>query len=285
MSKIYSPLRYPGGKNKIYYYIKYLCNNYGLTTYVEPFAGGASVALRLLINKDVNEIIINDYDKSIYSFWNTVKNNPKQLIKLIEKTPITIEEWYKQKSIQINKEKVTEIELAFSTLFLNRTNISGILKAGVIGGKNQNGNYKMDCRFNKSTLINRISLIASFSDRIKVCNDDAKVFIEKEIKKTQNSLSFFDPPYYLKGPNLYTNFFEHNDHVELANIIKRKMYDKHWILTYDTADTIPNLYQENKGIIYSLNYTISKPRKGEEFMFFSQKTDMGKIEDFLKVIK
>src|SRR5690625_1187888 len=189
MASLYSPLRYPGGKNKTYHYVKYLCKKNDLTTYIEPFAGGAAVALRLLINNDVNRIIINDYDKSIYAFWNTIKNNSEQLIDRILTTEICMDEWHLQRDIQFNKDEVSEIDLAFSTFFLNRTNRAGIIKAGVIGGKKQDGNYKMDCRFNKETIINRIRLIAKHSERINVCNYDAIEFIEKEIKKTRKSRS------------------------------------------------------------------------------------------------
>lgn len=279
-----SPLRYPGGKNKTYNYIKHLIINNDIRTYIEPFAGGASVALRLLINKDVDRIIINDYDRSIYAFWDVIMNDSERLIELILDTPITMEEWYKQKEIQNNKYDSDELSLAFSTLFLNRTNRSGIIKAGVIGGKMQDGKYKMDCRFNKENIIKRIKLIASFSKNIKVCNYDAKDFIEHEIKYTRKSLTFFDPPYYDKGPDLYTNFYTHDDHVELSKVIKNKMKNRYWILTYDIANEIEKLYGKHEHKRYYLNYSIATPSKGQEFMFFSKKTNMGPIENFLNIV-
>ncbi|MCY8502723.1 DNA methyltransferase [Bacillus subtilis] len=279
-----SPLRYPGGKNKTYNYIKYLVNKNRISTYIEPFAGGAAVALRLLINHDVKKIIINDYDRGIYALWNTIKNQPNQLIQLIQDTPINMDQWYIQRDIQKHKENIDELTLAFSTLFLNRTNRSGIIKAGVIGGKNQNADYKLDCRFNKETIIKRIQLIASYSNQIKVCNYDAKVFIEEEIKKTRNSLTFFDPPYYDKGPDLYTNFYTHEDHVELAKIIQSKMRNRYWILTYDITGQIKELYRNRVYTKYYLNYSIASPTKGQEFMFFSNKTAMGDIQKYLKLV-
>jgi len=279
-----SPLRYPGGKDKTYNYVKHLVIQNKITTYIEPFAGGAAVALRLLLNGDVKKIIINDFDRSIFALWNTILNDSERLIHLIETTEITIDEWHKQKEIQKLKETVDELSLAFSTLFLNRTNRSGIIKAGVIGGKNQNGQYKLDCRFNKMEIIKRIERIHSFRNQISVCNMDAKVFIAKEIKYKRKSLTFFDPPYYFKGPDLYTNFYSHEDHVELANVIKSVMKHRYWILTYDIADQIEKLYKKNRSTKYSLNYSIAKPSKGEEFMFFSKKIDIGDINDFLNIV-
>ncbi|MEN2765646.1 DNA adenine methylase [Ornithinibacillus xuwenensis] len=284
MASRFSPLRYPGGKNKTYQYVKHLITQNGLSSYIEPYAGGAAVALRLLINNDVKQIIINDFDRGIYSLWKIIKENHHDLITMIEDTPINMEEWYKQKKVQLNKNNIDELTLAFSTLFLNRTNRSGIIKAGVIGGKNQDGNYKIDCRFNKSEIIKRINLIASFSNRIKVCNLDAIDFINTEIKHTRKSLTFFDPPYYDKGPELYTNFYSHEDHVELAKTINKYMANRYWILTYDVAEQIEKLYRQHDKNKYYLNYSIAEPTRGQEFMFFSKKIDKGSIEDYLKII-
>ncbi|QNR66941.1 DNA adenine methylase [Paenibacillus peoriae] len=279
-----SPLRYPGGKNKTYYYVRHLVRTNNLSTYIEPFAGGAAVALRLLINRDVKKIIINDYDRGIYALWNTIINQSELLIQLIQDTPIDMEQWYIQRDLQKQKDTIDELSLAFSTLFLNRTNRSGIIKAGVIGGKNQNKAYKLDCRFNKKTIINRIRLIASYSKQIRICNYDAKDFIEAEIKKTRNSLTFFDPPYYDKGPDLYTNFYSHDDHVELAKTIRSKMRNRYWILTYDIATQIEKLYRKQLHTKYYLNYSIATPTEGQEFMFFSKKTEVGNIGEYLKIV-
>lgn len=185
-----SPLRYPGGKDKTYQYVKHLVQENNISTYIEPFAGGAAVALRLLINNDVKKIIINDYDRGIYALWNTIVTRSEELIRLISETPIDMDQWYLQRKVQANKSSADELELAFSTLFMNRTNRSGIIKAGVIGGKEQEGKYKLNCRFNKEKIIDRIKVIASLGSRIKVYNYDAKDFIESEITKTRKSLTF-----------------------------------------------------------------------------------------------
>lgn len=272
-----TPLRYPGGKDKTYKHVKELVNLNKCTTYIEPFAGGAGVAIRLLLNKDVNKIYINDYDYSIYSLWKSIINYSEELIAKIEETNITIEEWHKQKFIQENyknNDNYTELDIGFSTLFLNRTNRSGIIKAGVIGGKEQKGIYKLDCRFNKSDIINRITRIASCSKSIIISNKDAKDFIVQDIVNTENSFTFFDPPYYLKGPGLYTNFYNHDDHVQLAETINTNMVQNHWILTYDISEEIKELYKTKSPIKYYLNYSIAKPSKGQEYMFSNPKTSI-----------
>lgn len=280
----YSPLRYPGGKNKTYTYVKYLIDTNNISTYIEPFAGGAAVALRLLLNRDVKRIIINDFDRSIYALWDTIINNSDFIIQKIETTNITIEEWYKQKAIQNEKEAASLPDLAFSTLFLNRTNRSGIIKAGVIGGKEQKGEYKLDCRFNKEAIIEKIKAISQQKKRIQVYNMDAKDFISQVIKNTRNSLTFFDPPYYEKGPDLYTNFYTHQDHVGLAKAIHKQMKNRYWILTYDVAEEIEKLYSSYETKRYYLNYSIAKPTKGQEFLFYSKKISSQDVEQYLQLV-
>ncbi|HEL1347024.1 TPA: DNA adenine methylase, partial [Streptococcus equi subsp. zooepidemicus] len=187
-----SPLRYPGGKSQVYNYVRELVVANNTTTYIEPYMGGMGIALKLLLNHDVQKIMVNDYDKAIYAFWYSVLNYTEQLIDKIETTPITIEEWKEQRDIQNNKDNCDDLlSLGFSTLFLNRTNRSGIIKAGVIGGLKQDGDYKLDCRFNKEKIVEKIILIASMKKRIKLYNMDAEKFIRLNISRTKSSFTFF----------------------------------------------------------------------------------------------
>lgn len=270
--KTYSPLRYPGGKNQLTKFVEKLIYEKRLnkSTYIEPFCGGSAVALSLLINGHVNNIIINDYDRSIYAFWYSVLNFTDELCNLIKNTDINIDEWHKQKNIQQNKNNENILTLGFSTLFLNRTNRSGIIKAGVIGGQSQSGNYKLDCRFNKADISNKIRLIASYKEKIQLYNLDTEELIEKVINKMEHkSFIFFDPPYYNKGATLYTNFYKHDDHLSLANKIKDIKYHS-WILTYDNTSKIKEMYSGFKSEVYKLNYSVQKKHKGEEIIFYSR---------------
>lgn len=282
--RTYTPLRYPGGKTQVYEYIRELVEVNQCRTYIEPYMGGAGVALKLLINADVRKIMVNDYDKSIYAFWYSVLNYTDELIDMIERTDITINEWENQRKIQDQKEEIEDLlKLGFSTLFLNRTNRSGILKAGVIGGKKQSGTYKLDCRFNKKSLIEKIKIIASYKSRIKLYNMDAEKFIKLSISKTKDSLTFFDPPYYIKGSSLYTNFYSHQNHVDLKNTIVSHIRDKKWILTYDLCPEIAELYSDFDNIEYTLNYSVANKSKGMEYMFFSKNVNKGRVRELLNM--
>lgn len=271
-----TPLRYPGGKSKTYKLVEYLIDTNNSKSYAEPYAGGAGVAIKLLLNNKVDKIFLNDYDSSIYCFWKSILEFTDQFVNLIEDTEVNMDEWYKMKYIQDNKSNLDYtsskdiLMLGFSTFFLNRTNRSGIIKAGVIGGKGQNGNYLMDCRFNKKNLINRIREIARLKNKIKIYNKDAEDFIKENLSKTKKCFVFIDPPYINKGHQLYTNFYNNEDHTSLSTVIKKHLNSTSWILTYDLDDLLTDLYSGYESDNYYINYSVHNPRKGIERMIFSK---------------
>lgn len=268
----YSPLRYPGGKAKLSKYFKKLIleNNLKGGTYVEIYAGGASIALSLLIEGYVSEIRINDNDQSIYALWHSILNHPRKICKLIEKTPLTVESWKRQKEIQKDKENQNLLELGFSTLFLNRTNRSGIINAGVIGGLSQKGNWKMDARFNKENLISKIKLISKYKNKIKIYNEDAVKLVNRiKNRLPKKSLIYLDPPYYVKGKELYMNYYEHKDHEVIAKMIRAVTKYK-WIVTYDDVGPINKLYKGFDNYSHLLNYSAANSGQGREIIIFSR---------------
>lgn len=267
----FSPLRYPGGKGKVADFFKEIIHNNNLLdgVYIEPYVGGGAVALSLLMNEYVNRIIINDKDISIYAFWYSVLFETEALCKLISDTPVSIESWNKQRTIQQNKEKEDHISLGFSTFFLNRTNRSGILNAGVIGGNDQTGNYKIDARMNKEDLIRRIQKIASYSERISIYNEDAVRLVQHlDQNLPDNSIYYFDPPYYVKGKGLYMNYYVDKDHENIANIVYNIKEHK-WVVSYDNVPFITNLYRDFRQQEFELNYYAGTVSKGKEVMIFS----------------
>jgi DNA adenine methylase len=264
-----TPLRYPGGKTQFYPLIKDLLKNNDLIehTYIEPFAGGAGIAIKLLINKDVERIVINDIDPAIYAFWYSVLYHTDDLCSLIEKTPVTIDQWKKQKKIY-NKEKSKILEKGFATLFLNRTNISGIIKGGIIGGLQQAGVYGIDARYTKNTLIKKIETIGKLRGKIDIYNLDAvNLFNLEKIQKLKKTFVYFDPPYVSKGIGLYENSFSEEDHKKLASMIKK--CSRKWVVTYDVHSLITELYAGFRHDYLDLNYSINQKRRAKEYIFFS----------------
>jgi len=270
--KFYSPLRYPGGKNKLAKFVALICERNGINGhYVEPYAGGASVALYLLLEGHVGEVTINDYDRAVYAFWYTVLHHSEKFCSKIMSTEITVENWKKFKTIHNNKKTAPLFDLGFATFFLNRTNRSGIIDGGIIGGVNQNGEYKIDCRFNKEDLIKRIRLIAEHRKNIHLYHLDALELIEEiqKAKGNENTIFYFDPPYYLKGPSLYMSHYKHNDHKQVSDRI-REMKNIRWIVSYDNTPEIKKLYPGSKKKEYSFFHTAYEIREGKEILFFSK---------------
>lgn len=270
MSKYVSPLRYPGGKLKVVDYVKQLMevNDLKGGTYIEPYAGGASVALSLLFSKYASRIKINDKDRAIYSFWYAVLNETEGLCRMIQDTPVTMDVWEAMHELQKHKEEADLLELGFSTFFLNRTNRSGIINGGVIGGKEQLGTWKIDARYNKKDLIERIEHVAGYADLIELTSMDAVALI-KRYKRTPAAKTFcyLDPPYYVKGQDLYLNYYRDEDHKDIAGAIKK--FKGQWIISYDAVNFISELYKDYRQKEYYLSYSAGNPSKGKEIMVYS----------------
>lgn len=277
----YSPLRYPGGKNKLSAFLAQICIDNEIDGhYVEPYCGGASVALFLLMEGYVDKITINDKDRSIYAFWHSVLNKNKQLCKLIEKVDVSIEEWYRQFEVQKRKKKVDLLTLGFSTFFLNRTNRSGIISARPIGGMKQDGDYKIHERFNKKELITRIKRIGKVKSKIRLYKKDALRLIDKiENEQDKNTIFYFDPPYYLKASSLYLNHYKTNNHKEVSQRI-REIKNIKWIVSYDNVDEINKLYRGLSKKEFTIRHSSNKFKVGREVLFFSPWLKKPKIENW-----
>ena len=266
-----SPLRYPGGKAKFYNNIIKIFNDNNIKkpVYCEVFAGGAGLALLLLKNNIVDKLILNDIDKSIYCFWKSILDFNKEFCEMIDIVNIDLVEREIQKKTQKDKDildltkKSDILKLGFSTFFLNRVNRSGIIRAGVIGGMKQNGNYKMDCRFNKNNLIERIKEINKYKKKIEFYNLDAIDFLKK-IENKKKIFIFFDPPYFQKGKDLYTNFYMIEDHINLAKHISNLKQD--WITTYDNTEEIKEIYSKFQIKEFDILYSLEKKRKAKEIL-------------------
>ena len=280
----YSPLRYPGGKGKLTPLIELLIDKYGHRggIYIEPFAGGAGVAIELLEKGVVSEIVINDLDKGIYSFWRAILEETDRFLEQVSRVPLTIDEWKKQRSICFGNNKKYSFELGFATFYMNRTNRSGIIKAGVIGGMEQSGLWKLDARFNREDLIFRIKKIAENKSKIHLYNKDIESFLENYASKyEENAFIYFDPPYFNKGKQLYLNFFNYNDHIRIEKLIGNTV-NCDWIITYDDEPEIGKIYEKYCIKRIELNYSVAKKRKAKELIIFESSSSVPDINELMK---
>ncbi len=272
MSLAISPLRYPGGKTCMLGQVSRILRGNKLDRghYAEPYAGGCGLALSLLFSGFVSDIHVNDIDRSIWSFWHSILNDTEKFIKLMEKTPVTIKEWKRQRRIVQAQDSSDPMKLGFAAFFFNRTNRSGIIKrGGVIGGLEQNGNYPIDCRFNKNELARRIRRIQKYRGRINLHRKDAMKFIDHvENNLPAQTFLCIDPPYFHKGSTLYTSFYKRKDHEKVADRILK--LESPWILTYDYCEEIHDLYVDRRQYQFSLNYSAQVKRLGTELLIASK---------------
>ncbi|MDY0248294.1 MAG: DNA adenine methylase [Methanosarcina mazei] len=266
----YTPLRYPGGKGKLSGYFESLISANGLegSTYIEPFAGGAGIATTLLIRNKVSNIVINDADRSIYAFWECIRAHGDELISSVNNAKLDMNEWRRQREIQREKGTADIFDLGFSTLYMNRTNRSGIITGGVIGGQNQAGPYKMDARFNKLEIVRRIRALADRSEDISVSCLDATDFLKDGLTghDVSKTLVYIDPPYYVKGSCLYMNYYTPDDHSKLADVIVNMKHK--WVLSYDDVPQIATIYENRPVQRFKLNYSSYSRRMGDEVFYF-----------------
>lgn len=278
MARHGTPLRYPGGKQKITPFIREVLETNDLTGghYVEPYAGGAGVAIELLLCGEVSKIHLNDSCKRIYAIWWSILNEPEAFCRKIRNASLTVEEWRRQQAIMKSDETEGKLELGFSAFYLNRVNRSGILTGGLIGGLNQTGPWKMDARFPRNELIRRVELVASKKKQIAIRNWDAERFIAEYLPRLGgDSLVYFDPPYYRKAERLYLNHYGPDDHTRLAKKIQSEV-KLPWLVSYDGAAEIQTLYKSRKSFLYFLQYNAAKCYEGSEFFAFSDKLKIPK---------
>jgi DNA adenine methylase len=263
-----SPLRYPGGKWRIAAFLERVIRLNALIhcRYVEPYAGGASLGLSLLFQGLVTEIHLNDLDPCIHAFWYSVLNRRREFLQLLNKTPITPDEWGRQKLIHSEGLTAGRFALGFATFFLNRTNHSGILNGGMIGGKSQEGTWKINARFNIAELTRRIDRIGRLKSRIHLYSDDAIDFLRSH-RFSGKTLKYLDPPYYRAGKHLYLNAYRPEDHAAVSQYVTR--LKSPWIVSYDDVPEIRRLYTSVRSRRISLLHTARATRIGEEVLFFA----------------
>lgn len=276
MSKSLSPLRYPGGKFKIYDKVKNLIetNKLGDRSYVEPFAGGFGIGLGLLHDNVVESVILNDFDSHIYNFWYTILNYPDEFLRRMMDIPVTIAERERQIGIY-DDVQADQLNDGFATFFLNRVNFSGVITGGPIGGFAQSGTYKLDCRFNKDDTKNKVEQIALLRNRIELYNYDASELIVHHLQERVQECFFnIDPPYVEKGHKLYTNFFKEENHRAFERIITEHLHDGCWIITYDDCELIRDIYKDYHMIDYNILHSAGGSAQGKEVVITNIAEDL-----------
>ena len=273
-SDIISPLRYPGSKQALVDYVESFlrANNFVGRQWFEPCAGGASVALSLISRGLVPRATIVEKDPLVYAFWKAMKSDAAILCQMVRELDISIATWHKFQKYRAPDatKRFSLLELGLAGLFFNRTNYSGIIGANPIGGINQTSEYKIDCRFTKETVIDRIVEASAVMDRITVAQGDVVSYLRRSHGRLAlgNSVVYVDPPYYLQGEKLYRYHFVERDHVRLAQFLNSANFP--WLVSYDNVPFVVNLFRGQTVRPIWLQYTVREARRADELLITNQ---------------
>jgi DNA adenine methylase len=212
-----------------------------------------------------------------------VLHQTEDLCRLIQGSPVTMDEWWRQRKALASAAS-TVLQRGFATLYLNRTNRSGVIGGGVIGGQGQKGSWKLDARFNRTTLAAKVREIARYRDRIRLFNMDASRFLTEVVVPLKDPLFLYlDPPYYGRGQDLYHNHYAHEDHVGLAKLLRHHLADRPWLISYDDTPEIRAIYEDFRSLNYAIMYSAAARYRGAEIMFFGSAIKQPLLEDPLTV--
>lgn len=274
-----SPLRYPGGKRELAPYLARVARAQipRVREYAEPFAGGAGAALHLLADELVQVIHINDLNPGIASMWEAVVEQPAEFARRIRQQDANLTAWHAARAIYLDPARQDRFELGFATFLLNRWNRSGIITARPIGGLTQNGHWKIDARFNRDDLAQRVEFIGEYGPRIHVTQLDARDFIARLEREHPAALTYIDPPYLSQGEDLYYDSLASDDHATLAKQLRESPL--RWLLTYDVDIRITReLYPKFRCAEFQIAHTAQKQHVGSEYAIFGRKTAVPDLE-------
>lgn len=271
MKQYPSPLRYPGGKTSLAGFLGDVIarNELEKCIYYEPYAGGAGAAFGLLQRELVSELYINDADPRVSAFWRSVLKDTDQFVDRIRTVPLTIKEWHRQQGICLRPKGHSRFEVGFAAFFMNRCNRSGVLSgSGPIGGYEQAGKWRMDVRFNRDGLTERILTIAKKKDYIHVSGEDAIVFLKRRLpggKGRKRVFVYLDPPYVNNGQRLYLNAYGPDDHALLAEYLNKQKILA-WLMSYDDNELVRRLYARYRLSSLPIRYSLQEKRFGRELI-------------------
>lgn len=242
--EINSPFRWAGGK----FYARKLILKHVMphVSYIEPFAGGASI---FFAKTKVRTNWLNDVDGELVNCLVHIRDHCERLIAFLDGIPATKElhSYYKNEFVPQN-----DLERAGRYYYLNRTSYSGIMKR-----ENCYWGYGDKYSMRPENWPRHLKKCSSKLQNVRITLLDFRQVIEQA---PDNSFLFIDPPYFNADQDkFYTCCFTRQDHYDLAELLQEHTHRLKFLITYDNVDEVKELY----GWVHNIsdqewNYTISR---------------------------
>jgi DNA adenine methylase len=237
------------------------------------------MGLEVIANiRQAASVWINDLDPGMFAVWSSVVYHRQQLEQLVAAFNPTVDAFYRLKECDGNLTGDMAVDAA-NKIALHRMSVSGFgaMAGGPIGGRSQQSGYTVGCRWSPASIITAIrraySILAPFRQRLRITNLH---FRELIAGACDNVLIYLDPPYYVKGGQLYAHNMSHDEHVELASLLRETPAD--WRLSYDDCKEIRDLYSwadfQELEIRYTNAVTDKKRPKNRELLVFPAPHDV-----------
>ena len=254
-------LKWAGGKTQILtHLIRKVPENYG--KYIEPFFGGGALYFALSPEK----AIIADSNPELINFYKIVAKDVDSLIDELDGYVNDKDFFYEMRAKDTNR--LSKVEAAARTLYLNRTAFNGLYRVNKKGQFNVPfGAYKNPTIVNSQQLL----LASRLLKEATIVSGDYKDVIATYAE--ERDFIFLDPPYLPVSE--YSDFkrytkeqFYEEDQVELSLLVK-KLNDKgcHILLTNSNHPLIHDLYSNYSIEVHQTKRNISSKgnkRKGED---------------------
>lgn len=202
---ILSPVvKWVGGKRQLLDdIIPLLPDNF--STYVEPFVGGGA----LLFETQPKKAIVNDLNHELINLYKVIKDNPNELLLLLEEHELNNSEEYFYQIRALDRsesyDQMSDIEKAARIIYLNKTCYNGLFRVNQSGQFNSPyGKYKNPNIVNKPVVLAMANYFQN--NNITLLNGDYKIALKKLRK---GAFVYFDPPYMpISSSSSFTGYTE-----------------------------------------------------------------------------
>jgi len=274
-------LRYPGGKSKLLSHItphitEQIEQNENILNYCEPFIGSGAVTYNILKKKNhIKKIILNDKDYTLSCLWNSILFDFEELEeKILHYQPSVVDFFHFKEVLTRSEESLLEenkVDLSLKKLAIHQMSYSGlgVRAGGPIGGKKQKSSYNISCRWSPKSIIKKFTRLRRTLLEYQISSNKVYCMDYKKIikKANEHTIMYLDPPYYLKGRDMYACSFNDKDHEELAQALFHTK--SKWILSYDDCEEIKDLYKWTYISDFDAKYYIKTIRNKKEILIFS----------------